>query len=75
MENREQAIQDAMRIAQSQSGKQLLNRLKQNNGDALNQAMQYASSGNYAMAQKLIQSMLDDPETRKMIQNLGGKNG
>ena len=75
MENREQAIQEAMRIAQSQSGKQLLNRLKQNNSDALNQAMQYASTGNYAMAQKLIQDVLDDPETRQLIQNIGGKNG
>ena len=71
MQYNEQAVQKAMQLAQSAQGQQLLNMLKANHSDLLNQAMTQASRGDYAQAQKLLSNLLSDPEARKLLSQLG----
>ena len=67
MQNNEQAIQDAMRIAQSPDGKKLIHLLQSKHPDILNQAMANASKGDYTQAQKILSSLLSDPEAQKLL--------
>ena len=70
MQYNEQAVQKAMRLAQSTQGQQLLNMLKANHSDTLNQAMAQASRGDYNQAQQILTKLLSDPEARKLLSQL-----
>ena len=69
------AIQQAMKLANSPAGQQLLQMLRSNGGDGLNRAMQMASSGNYEEAKKLINQMMQDPQTKALLNQIGGNHG
>ena len=66
-----QAIQEAMRLAGTPAGQQLLNLLQKNGGDELQQAMAKAAAGDYKQAKKALSALLDDPEVKKLMQQLG----
>jgi len=72
MQSNEQAMQQAMRLARSAQGQQLLNLLQEKNADALRQAANCASQGDYAQAQKVLSKLLADPEAQKLLSALGG---
>lgn len=74
MQYNEQAVQRAMQMAQSQQGKQLLNLLQANHADTLNQAMTQASHGDYTQAQQILSKLLQDPEAKKLLSQLGGSH-
>ena len=74
MERNEQAMQNAMRMARSSQGQQLFNVLQNNHRDVLNEAMRHASSGDYAGAQQVLSQLLSDPETQKLLKQLGGSH-
>ena len=65
------SIQEAMRLANSPEGKQLIALLRQQNGSDLQNAMNRASAGDYAQAKKMIESMLSDPDAQKLLKQLG----
>lgn len=67
------SIQDAMRMAQSPAGQQLLAMLRQKNSDELQQAMIQASAGNYTGAQQLLSDLMKDPQALALLSKLGGK--
>lgn len=67
MQNNEQAIQEAMRLAQSPDGKKLIQFLQTKHPDLINQAMANASRGDYTQAQKILSSLLTDPEAKKLM--------
>ena len=69
------AIQQAMKLANSPAGQQLLQMLRANGGDGLNRAMQMASSGNYEEAKKLLNQKLQDPQTKALLNQIGGNHG
>lgn len=69
MQNNEQAIQEAMRLAQSSDGQKLIHLLQNKHPDIINQAMANASKGDYAQAQKMLSALLSDPETQKLIKS------
>ena len=71
MQYNEQAVQKAMKLAQSVQGQQLLNMLKTNHSDLLNQAMTQASRGDYTQAQQALAKLFSDPEARKLLSQLG----
>ena len=74
MQYNEQAMRKAMQLAQSQQGKQLLNLLQANHAETLNQAMTQTSQGNYAQAQQILSKLLQDPEAKKLLSQLGGSH-
>lgn len=65
------SIQEAMRLASSPAGKKLLQLLQQNGGDELRQAVSKASSGDYTQAKQAIHALLDNPEAKKLLEQLG----
>ena len=67
------SIQDAMRLASTPAGQELLSLLRRNDSAQLQQAAQLASAGNYTQAQQLLSGFLRDPEVQQLLFQLGGK--
>ena len=67
------SIQDAMRLASTPAGQELLSLLRQSDSAQLQQAAQLASAGNYTQAQQLLSGFLRDPEVQQLLFQLGGK--
>ena len=74
MQNNEQAMQEAMRIAKTSAGQQLLHLLKNSDHDALNRAMNYASSGNIGEAKQILSQLLSGDEAQRLLKQLGEAN-
>lgn len=64
-------LAELMRLAHSPAGKQLIAYLKQNNGAALQQAVDLAAAGNYQEAKKLGKELLSSPRARELLDQLG----
>ena len=71
-EHPKEAMQEAMKIAASPAGQELIRLLQESGGDSLRQAMEKASAGDYAQAKQTINSLLSSPEARKLLKQLGG---
>ena len=69
------SMQEALRLANSDAGQRLLALLKQNNGPNMQQAMQYAATGDYAKAREALSSALASDEVRRLLKELEGSNG
>ena len=67
------SIQDAMRLASTPAGQELLSLLRRSDSAQLQQAAQLASAGNYTQAQQLLSGFLQDPEVQQLLFQLGGK--
>ena len=66
------SVQDAMRLAGTPAGQELLNLLRRGDSSELQQAAQLASEGNYAQAQQLLSGFLRDPEVQRLLSKMGG---
>lgn len=75
MQNDRQAMEHAIRMAQSEAGQQLLKLLQQSGPQQLNQAMQKASAGDYSGAKALLQQLLQDPRAQQLMNGMGGEHG
>ena len=75
MQNNQDAIREAMRLAGTPAGKQLMAMLQQSGKDELQQAMRSASAGDFAKAQQLLSGVLSSPEVRKLLEQMGGQHG
>ena len=75
MQSNQDAIREAMRLAQSPAGQQLLHILHSTGGQELDQAMQKALSGDYQDAKKLLANLMTDPRTAELMQQMGGNHG
>lgn len=67
------SMQDAMRMANTDAGKQLLTLLQQNNADALKQAMSQANQGDYRNLSKTLAPLINSPEVQQLLKQMGGK--
>ena len=67
------SMEEALRLAKRPAGQQLLAMLRQADSGQLQQAVQQANAGNYTSAQQTLQSLLDDPQVKLLLQQLGGK--
>ena len=64
-------IQEAKRIAATPAGRELIRLLQKQGGTDLQQAMERAATGDYSGAQKARSVLLQDPETKKLLEQLG----
>ena len=69
------SMQDMMRLAGTPAGQQLLNHLQKKNSKQLQMAIAHAVSGNMDQAKSLLTEIIDDPESQKLIRQLGGSHG
>lgn len=65
------SVQEAMRLAKSPAGQQLLALLQQQNSPALQQAAQQASQGDYTQASQTLQQLLTSEEAKRLLSQLG----
>lgn len=73
-QNRSYSVDDAKRLAQSDAGKKLYAALQQNHGQQLEDAITQANAGNFTAVRKTISEMLNTPEVKAFLQQMGGKN-
>lgn len=66
-------VQQAMKLAQSPAGQQLIRLLQTNGGTELRAAMEQAAAGDYSQAQKALSSLMQDPKAQKLFEQMGGK--
>ena len=65
------SMQEALRLAQSPAGQQLLAMLRQQDAGQLRQAMEQASAGDLHNARKTVEAMMSTPEMQKILGQLG----
>jgi len=75
MQQNPEAIREAMRLASTPQGQQLLSLLRKTDPSRLQQLMQSAASGNTDQARAALQSILQDPQAKKIVEQLGGSHG
>lgn len=71
MPNPSPSMQDAMRLVQTPAGQKLIQMLQQNGGDSLHAAIEQAAAGNYTQAKQVISDLMNNPEAKKLIEQLG----
>jgi len=75
MQNSQDAIREAMKLAQTPAGKQLIQLLQSTGGQDLQKAMDRANAGDYTGAKNALSSLLQSEEARKLLNQMGGQNG
>ena len=60
------------RIAASPGGRQLIKTLQQRGGQELRTAMAQAAQGDYSQAKQAVAALMEDPEVRALLEQLGG---
>lgn len=72
-------IQQVMRLANSDTGRQLLDLLQTTQGDTLQGAMDQAAAGDYDQLKKTVQQLLSNDQARQLVEKMGsdghGSNG
>lgn len=66
------SMQEAMRLAKSPAGQQLLAMLQRSDTGELQKAMDQAAAGDYSQAKETMSSLLSSPEIKKLLEQLGG---
>ena len=69
------SMQDVMRLAGTPAGQKLLDHLHKKNEKQLQMAIAHAVSGNWEQARQLLSGLANDPESQKLIRELGGGHG
>ena len=70
--NSDFSMADAMRLAQTPAGQQLIALLRQQNGNDLDQAMKQAAAGNIQQAKEQLLPLLQSPQIQALLKQLGG---
>lgn len=66
------SLREAMRLAKTPAGQQLMALLQQSCGSELQKAMDRASAGDYAQAQQTISRLLQSPEAQALLKQMKG---
>jgi hypothetical protein len=64
------SAEQVKKLAESDAGKQLFALLQQTQGDQLKVAMDRAAAGDYAMAKKAMESMMNSPQAMALLKQL-----
>ena len=64
------STQEAMKLAQTSAGQQLLAHLQTQHSDQMQQAMQQAKNGDYQTAMQSLSAFLSDPKTQALLRQL-----
>ena len=67
------SMEDAMQLANTPAGKQLIAMLQKTDTSSLQKAMTQASGGNMEQAKQTLEPLLSSPEIQKLLRQLGGK--
>lgn len=65
------SMQEALRLAQSDAGQQLLAHLRAADPQALSKAMAYIAAGDYQKAMAVLKPVMGDPKAKDALNRLG----
>ena len=65
------SMQEALRLAKTPAGQQLLAMLQRADAEKIRQVMDQASAGDMDQAKKSISALLDTPEAKALLAQLG----
>ncbi len=65
------SMREAMRLANSDAGRQLLALLKSQDSGQLQQAMDQAAAGDYDQVQKTLHDLLSSTQAQELLKRLG----
>ena len=65
------SMQEALRLAKSPAGQQLLAMLRSADSSRLDQAAAESSAGDYAKASKTLSQLLSSPEIKQFLEEIG----
>lgn len=68
------SFSNAARLAQTEAGQKLLKTLQAQSGDTLEQAMAQAAAGNPEQAKQTLSVLLQSPQIRALLEQLGRDN-
>ena len=75
-QNNNFSVQQAMRLAQSDAGKELFSLLQSTEGDKLQSAMDHAAAGDMAQVKQTMQQLMQSQQVQQLIQKMrGDSNG
>lgn len=66
------SMQEAMRLAQTPAGQQLLTLLRQSDPAAVQKAMAQASAGDFSQIANTLAPLMASEEVRALLQKMGG---
>lgn len=69
------SIQDAMRLANTPAGKELLALLKSGGGDTMDKARKQAEQGDFEQVKQTLSSVLQSPRVQELLQEMRKNNG
>lgn len=73
------SMEDALKLANSDAGKQLLGLLQNDHAEAASAASESAGKGDYAQAQQALKDLMADPQAKALLRLLWeeyyGRNG
>lgn len=67
------SMQEALRLANSPAGQQLLALLRQSDPATLQKVLQQASNGDYSQIAQTLAPLMESEEVKKLIQQMGGQ--
>ena len=69
------SVQEAMRLAKTPTGQQLISILKDQDPDMIQKTMNHAASGNYEDAKEVLSALLKNENVQKIMKQLGDRDG
>lgn len=75
MEYNPETIRQAMKMAQTPEGQQLIRMLQASGTADLQKAMASASGGDYTAAKQALSAVLNNPEAQRLLRQMGGTHG
>ena len=66
------SMQEAVTLANSAAGQQLLSALSSSHGEEMEQAFAQAAAGNYAQLKATLEKLMASPEAKAMVDRLRG---
>lgn len=67
------SMQEALRLAKSPAGQQLIEFLKNTDSTQVRKAMEQANAGDYSQAKQSLSALLESEEAKALLQQLGGQ--
>ena len=75
MSNYDQAMQEAKKLAANPQAKEFVRQLQQKDPQLVQTLLQQTAAGNFSQAKQMLTALLEDPQTRVILESLGGSNG
>ncbi len=75
MDHNEDAIRQALELARSPAGRELVKLLQQQDSPQLRNAAASAASGDMESAKQALSALLRSPETQRLLRQMGGTHG